>query len=132
MRVMVVDDASSVRQRLMAGFRQAPGVDAVAEAGTGEDALSTFDEFRPDLVTLDLMLPGMTGLDVLDEIKRRRPGTEVVIFTNYPYPAFRRRCIELGANHFFSKSTDVTAILDLVRNDRKEQSPEGGSEESDR
>lgn len=114
MRVMVVDDATPVRQRLIASFRKAPGIEAVAEAVSGEAALALVDEFRPDLVMLDLMLPGMSGIEVLEVLRQAHPSIKVAVFTNYPYPAFRRRCVELGAAHFFGKSTDVQTILKAV------------------
>lgn len=116
MRVMVVEDATSVRQRMVANFGRAEGVEAVAEAATGEEALALLDEFAPDLMTLDVMLPGMSGLDVLEKLRQRDLPVKVVVVTNYPYPAFRKKCLELGAAAFFAKTTDENKILDLVRN----------------
>jgi DNA-binding NarL/FixJ family response regulator len=124
MRVLVVDDAASVRQRLLATFRKADGVEEVAEAASGEEALEVLETFKPSLVTLDLMLPGMSGLEVLEELRVRAPEVKVVVFTNYPYPAFRRRCLALGASQFFGKSTDVERILELAQ---AEGSPGNGS-----
>jgi len=115
MRVMVVDDATSVRQRLVASFRRTEGIDEVTSADTGEKALALFGEFGPDLVVLDLMLPGMSGLEVLEEMRPRDPKVKIVIFTNYPYPAFRRKCMALGATQFFGKSTEVERILQVLR-----------------
>jgi len=115
MRVLVVDDAASVRQRLLATFRKADGVREVAEAASGEEALELVQSFRPTLVTLDLMLPGISGLEVLEEMRAKNPEIRVVVFTNYPYPAFRRRCLALGASQFLGKSTDVERILELAQ-----------------
>ena len=129
MRVLVVDDATSVRQRLLASFRKAKGIDQVAEAETGEEALELLGEFKPDLVTLDLMLPGMSGLEVLEEMRARDPAVKIVVFTNYPYPAFRRKCLALGANQFFGKSTEVERILEVIREDSATAAPaESGGE----
>lgn len=118
MRVMVVDDSTPVRQRLIAQFRQAPGVEAVSEAASGEAALASVDDFRPDLVILDLMLPDMSGIEVLEALKQRHPSVRVAVFTNYPYPAFRRRCLELGASHFLAKTTELEQVVELVLADR--------------
>ena len=117
MRVLVVDDAASVRQRLLARFRKAAGIEEVAEAATGEEALERLESFKPDLMTLDLMLPGMSGLEVLQETRKRDSEVKIVVFTNYPYPAFRRRCLALGADQFFGKSTDVERVLELMEED---------------
>ncbi len=114
MKVLVVEDAASVRQRLVAGFRKAEGVRSVAEAASGEEALPLLDEGAPDLVILDLMLPGMSGLEFLEAMRERRSTAKVIVLTNYPYPAFRRRCLELGASHFFGKSTDLARILEVA------------------
>ena len=114
MRVMVVEDAASVRQRMVAIFGRAEGVEAVAEASTGEDALEMVGDFKPDLITLDLMLPGMSGLDVLERLGETK--AKIVVLTNYPYPAFRKKCLAMGATHFFAKTVDPGQILDLVRN----------------
>jgi DNA-binding NarL/FixJ family response regulator len=131
MKVLVVDDATSVRQRLLANFRKAVGVNEVAEAETGERALELLEEFKPDLVTLDLMLPGMSGLEVLEEIRDRDAKVKIVIFTNYPYPAFRRKCLALGATQFFGKSTDVERILEVIREPSEIAEPTGpGAEDA--
>lgn len=127
MRVMVVDDSTPVRQRLAAAFRKAVGVETVKEAPSGEDALAQLDGFRPDLVILDLMLPGMNGIDVLVAIKERRPGVKVAVLTNYPNQTFRKRCLELGATHFFAKTAELDAILKLVIRDEPAE-PASGSE----
>jgi DNA-binding NarL/FixJ family response regulator len=128
MKVLVVDDATSVRQRLTASFKRAEGVTEVVEAETGEEALQVFDGLAPDLVTLDLMLPGMSGLEVLEEMHRRDPTVKIVVFTNYPYPAFRRRCLELGAFQFFGKSTEVDRILTLAREEGPSEEPSNQKE----
>ncbi len=128
MRVLVVDDATSVRQRLLASFRKADGVTEVAEAESGEDALELLEGFRPDLVTLDLMLPGLSGLETLEAMKEVDPDLKVVILTNYPYPAFRRKCLARGAFQFFGKSTEISRILELVGDagDREAADPPAG------
>ena len=114
MRVMVVDDSTPIRQRVLAEFRKAAGVSAVEEAASGEEALALVDEFEPDAVVLDLMLPGMTGIEVLEALKAGHPSTKVTVFTNYPYSPLRTRCLELGASHFFGKCTDIAQILASV------------------
>ena len=114
MRVMVVDDSTPIRQRVLSELRKAAGVSAVQEAASGEEALALVDEFKPDAVVLDLMLPGMTGIEVLGALRAGHPATRVTVFTNYPYSPLRRRCLELGASHFFGKCTDMGQILASV------------------
>lgn len=115
MRVLVVDDAASVRQRIAAVLNQAPEIEAVYEASAGEEALTLLESFRPDLMTLDLMLPGMTGLEVLEEVRRRDISVKVVVITNYPYPAFKKKCLDLGAIYFLPKNTGAREVVELLR-----------------
>ena len=125
MKILVVDDATSVRQRLFATLQKSEGVTEVVQAGSGEEALRILEDFQPDLITLDLMLPGMSGLEVLEEIRKTNAEVKVVVFTNYPYPAFRRKCRELGATRFFGKSTEVDRILEVLH----ESDPQGAGPE---
>jgi len=115
MRVMVVEDAGSVRQRLTAAFRKAPGISAVYEAESGELALEMLESCQPDLIILDLMLPGMSGVEVLSTLAEQDRSHVVVVLTNYPYPALRTRCLDLGAAEFMVKSTHLTRIIQVAR-----------------
>ena len=112
---MVVDDSSAVRQRIFASLKVHPRVEAICQATTGEEALALMAEFKPDLITLDMMLPGMNGLEVLAEVKRLDPAPVVVMLTNYPYPAFRKGCMDLGAEYFLGKSSVLERILGIVQ-----------------
>ena len=115
MKVLVVDDSSAVRQRIFATLKAEPLVEETFQARSGEEALDLLEEYRPDFITLDMMLPGISGIEFLAEMKDRGFAPTVVVLTNYPYPAFRRRCIELGAKHFLGKSTDLERIVEILR-----------------
>jgi DNA-binding NarL/FixJ family response regulator len=114
MRVLIVDDASSVRERIRAALREIADVVEVTEAATGEQALTAVAEFRPDLITLDLRLPGMSGLDVLKSLRSSDRPVRVAIITNYADPELQRHSLDLGADHFFSKTTNLVDILRAV------------------
>ena len=126
MRVMVVDDSSAVRQRIFATLKAETHVEKISQASSGEEALDLLEKFRPDFITLDMMLPGITGIEFLAEMKERGLAPTVVVLTNYPYPAFRRRCMELGAKHFLGKSTDLGRIVEILR-EEAELMEEGSS-----
>lgn len=115
MRVLVVDDSSAVRQRIFATLKAETQVEEICQARSGEEALELMEQCRPDFITLDMMLPGISGIEFLDEMKERGLTATVVVLTNYPYPAFRRRCMELGAKHFLGKSTDLERIVEILR-----------------
>jgi DNA-binding NtrC family response regulator len=80
-RVLVVDDEERFR-RTLAKMLRAEGL-TVAEAASGEAALRALAEAAPDVVMLDIRMPGMSGLEALEEIKRRAPLTEVIMLTGH-------------------------------------------------
>lgn len=120
MRVMIVDDATAIRQRIVSQIIRMPGIDGIMEAESGEQALAGAPAFAPDLVVLDLMLPGISGMEVLSGLKALDAPPEVAVFTNYPYSEFRLRSQELGAEHFLAKGSDVDALLAVVRERQKQ------------
>lgn len=79
---------------------------------------------KTDVVILDIRMPGRNGLDVLRDIKEGSPESKVIILTNYPYPQYRRRCMEEGADFFFDKSSEfekVTEVLEKYLSDERKQ-----------
>lgn len=112
-RVLVVEDDPAVRLslRLMC---QREGF-AVAEAASGLRALMLFDEARPDLVLLDLMLPGMNGLEVCREIRRQDPAQPVIILTARGDEADKVAGLELGADDYVTKPFSPRELLARMR-----------------
>ncbi len=112
-RVLVVEDDPAVRLslRLMC---QREGF-AVAEAASGPRALMLFDEARPDLVLLDLMLPGMNGLEVCREIRRQDPAQPVIILTARGDEADKVAGLELGADDYVTKPFSPRELLARMR-----------------
>ena len=109
-RVLIVDDSSAVRQRLVTILSNTEGVEVVGEAKDSAEALGLCAYLRPDVVTLDLVLPDESGVEVLQKIKRMDNPPQVIVLTNYPYPAFKRRCLALGAEYFLNKATEFERI----------------------
>ena len=86
--------------------------------GQAQDVPEVFEAIRtlkPDAVILDISMPGGSGIDVLKEIKRDAAAPIVVILTNYPYPQYRKRCAEEGAEFFFDKSTEFHLVSEVLR-----------------
>jgi len=94
---------------------QFPDLDVIGEAGGVEDALAALDNLLPDLVILDLRMRDGSGIEVLRKLRRASRGTKVIVFTNHPEEQYRRRCKELGANYFLSKSTDSDRLIEITR-----------------
>ncbi|MDP6763623.1 MAG: sigma-54 dependent transcriptional regulator [Planctomycetota bacterium] len=113
LRVLVVDDEDDIRLGL---GRLAASVGAqVEEAPDGRAALGVLDRWPADLVLTDLMMPKMSGGQLLVEIKKRQPGTEVVILTGYGTVQSAVQCLQTGAAHFLTKPFDNEGVTQLIR-----------------
>jgi DNA-binding NarL/FixJ family response regulator len=111
-RVFIADDSQIVQVRLVALLGELAGVEVIGQAGTVPVAIAGIRRLQPDVVLLDIHMPGGSGIDVLQSIKQGPLAPVVIMLTNYPYPAYRERCMRLGADFFFDKSTE----FDLVPN----------------
>ena len=90
------------------------GIEVIGEAKDGLEAINSILELKPDVVILDLRMPWRDGLDVLRDIKKSDPAPMVIILTNYPYPQYRRRCMEEGAEYFFDKSGEFEKVTEVL------------------
>lgn len=111
--VLLVDDSPIVRNRLMGLIgRVCPAV--IHEAEDGFSALSLFAEHRPDVVILDLQVPGATGIELLSEFKARDARVVVIVLTTFPFKELRERCKALGADYFYDKATEFEKALHVL------------------
>lgn len=120
MRVLIADDSAVVRSRLTEMLSVIEGLEVVGEAVDALEALELQARMQPDVVILDIRMPGGNGIDVFQELKKAYPGTSVIILTNYPYDQIRSACNRLGADYFFDKSSEFEKIpeaLISLRND---------------
>ena len=114
-KILVVDDSNLVRGLLSDMLSELDGVCTVYRAADAREGLELISKLEPDLVTLDIKMPGETGVDVLAKIKARKNSPEVVMLTNYPFSTYRKRCAERGADHFLDKTTELHKLLEVVR-----------------
>ena len=114
-RVLLGDDHRIVREGLMMVLADDPTVQVVAEAETGPGVLEAVRRHQGtlglDVVLLDIALPGMDGLDVLQGLRRDWPGLPVLMLSTYPESQYAVRCIQLGAAGYLHKSTDPDALI---------------------
>jgi DNA-binding NarL/FixJ family response regulator len=125
MKVLVVEDSTAVRRRLASRLRELPGVELVAEATDGSGALWYARTLAPDVVLLDLSLPGPSGIEVLTRIKNGTNPPVVIVLTNNANEPYRVACLGRGADYFFDKSKQFDEMVDLLShlcNPRKERS----------
>lgn len=117
LRVMLVDDHALVRSAIRQALT-APDVEVVAEAATAEDALRLAPEHRPDVLLLDIDLPGMSGLRLLRELGPRLPDTKVIMLTVSTSQRDVLEAVRLGAVGYLTKDLDPDALLRAVRGAR--------------
>lgn len=119
LRVLIGDDHRIVREGLKQILADAPDVRVVAEAQTGPEVLAQVAALQDtgglDLVLLDIALPGIDGLDVLQQLKRAHPKLPVLMLSTYPEKQYAVRCIKLGASGYLNKSADPDDMLAAVR-----------------
>src|SRR3954447_27050280 len=96
-RVMVVDDHDLCRGGLVAALSEEPNLLVVAECPDGADAVRLVDQVCPDVIVMDLQMPGMNGADATGEILRRRPQVRVIIVTAAPRSPLAEQAIADGA-----------------------------------
>ena len=115
LKVFIADDSAFIRERLPAMLSEIPGIEVVGQAKNGAEALDSIRALNPDVVILDIRMPGKTGIEVLHELKKDKPAPVVIMLTNYPYPQYKKKCLGLGADFFFDKSTDFDKLFDVLK-----------------
>jgi two-component system chemotaxis response regulator CheY len=112
-RLLVVDDALFMR-KLIRGVAAEAGWEVVAEAGNGEEAVALYAQHRPDLVTMDLVMPVMGGLDALRKIRELDPKAQVVVVTALDQKQALMDSIRDGALDFIVKPFERSRVLNLL------------------
>ncbi|MCP4218588.1 MAG: response regulator [bacterium] len=131
MKLLLVDDSHDLLAALTE-LLMARGIEIVGQAFDEEGALNFFKAHHPDVIILDIRLKKGSGLNVLEYIKTHNPGVTVIMLTNYPYPQYRKKCMALGADFFFDKSTEFSRAVKIVgRLCKNESLSEAGTEQSE-
>jgi two-component system chemotaxis response regulator CheY len=111
-RLLIIDDAKIMRMRI-AGIAREAGWEIVAEATNGREGLARYGECRPDLVTLDIVMPELDGVETLRELRTMDPAARVVMVSAVDQRAKLRECFALGAIDFVVKPFDKQRLLSL-------------------
>lgn len=116
-RVMLVDDHTLVREGIRHILAATPGIEVVAEAGDGTEALGRAAEARPDVVVLDLSLPGIGGLELTTRLRSALPGVKVLILSVHDHQEYVLGAVRAGAQGYLRKDTspaELRAALQAV------------------
>ncbi|MBU4174528.1 MAG: response regulator transcription factor [Actinobacteria bacterium] len=114
-RVMIVDDHNLVREGLKAVFDQGLEIDVVAEAGSGEEAVEKSAELEPDVILMDISMPGMNGIQATRTIREANPEVKVVILTMLDQEGYVYEAVKAGATGYMLKSTSSDDLIEAIQ-----------------
>lgn len=124
-RVLCVDDEPLVRTLLCNCIDwQALGIEIAGEAGNAQEALKLADELEPDIVCLDICMPGMSGIDLAEELKKRNPRLLIVIISGHDTFAYAQQCIRLGVTDYLLKPINEEQLTQVMQDILKKVRPE--------
>jgi DNA-binding NarL/FixJ family response regulator len=115
MKVFIADDSQILRERLIELLSELPGIEIMGFAHDVPEALTAIKTLKPDVVILDIRMPGGSGIDVLQDIKNKEKTPITIVLTNYPYPQYRKKCMDLGADYFFDKSAEFEKVTKVFK-----------------
>jgi DNA-binding NarL/FixJ family response regulator len=113
--VFLVDDSPVVRDRLVSMIAELPGVEIIGQADIAFEAIDAIRRLKPGVVVLDISMPGGSGMYVLETIKRERLSPVVIMLTNFAHEQYRKKCLQLGADYFFDKTTEFEKVIEVLR-----------------
>jgi DNA-binding NarL/FixJ family response regulator len=114
-RVLLVDDHQMIREGLRSLLGADPDLEVVGEAGDGEVALDRIQALRPDLVLLDISMPGRNGIQVMQRLRSMVPAPRVLVLTAFSDIAYVRLLMEQGAAGYLLKSSTSRSLIDAIR-----------------
>lgn len=113
-RILIVDDHPVVRAGLSSMLATQPGIDVVGSASSGEEALEMVRRDMPDLLLLDLRMPGMSGIDTLLALKAMKAPARVIILTSFEMDENIYRAVQAGALGYLLKDTSQSQMLEAI------------------
>ena len=113
--LLIAEDQVMLREALAALLDLEPDLSVVGRVGRGDEVLAAVAERSPDVVLLDIELPGASGLDVAEQLRTAAPDTVVVVVTTFGRPGYLRRALDAGVRGFVVKDGPVEGLADAVR-----------------
>lgn len=115
LQIVLVDDSILMREHIVDSLYAVEGVGAIREALDVPSGLRLVQERQPDVLIIDVELPGQSGLDLLRLVRRRDTNTVIIMFSMHDHPSLRQKCAGLGADFFFHKLTEFEKVADVCR-----------------
>ena len=114
-RILVADDHTLIRSGLRVLLDREPGLEVVAEAGTGRRALELAEAEKPDVVMLDIAMPEMNGIEVARQISEKLPRTGIIMLSMHSDEGYVLRALKAGARGYLLKNSLESDIVNAVR-----------------
>lgn len=114
-RVMLVDDHPLMRSGIAGVINIQPGMKVVAEAGTGEEAISQYLVARPDITLMDIRMPNLNGIEAIIAIRKNSPSARFIILTTVLGDVQARRAFQAGASAYLLKNLLRTELIDTIK-----------------
>jgi two-component system response regulator YesN len=114
MRVVLADDSDLILDWLKEMLSAFDQVEIVAALKNGNEALHALNTLKPDLAIVDLKMPGLSGLEVLKEIRKVDKDVKFIILTFYAFDPYRQSAVKAGVDYFFSKVDDFEKVSQVV------------------
>lgn len=131
--VLLVDDNAAFRQLATRFLEEEAGqeVVVVGSVGSGEETLAQAEHLRPQVVLLDLRMPGLSGLETIPRLRRVAPDTRIVVLTLLDGDGYRRASLRAGADAFVGKANVTHDLLPAIRQVMRSDRPGMGGAEND-
>jgi len=124
LKTLIVEDNATFRRSLNELLcTRFPSI-TIEEAVDGEEAIQKIDASVPDLIFMDIKLPGESGLHVTKRVKSKYPKMIIIVLTYYDSPEHREAAFRCGANHFLAKGTSIEEIVELVQSIESKKDPD--------
>lgn len=114
-RVMLVDDHTVVRSGLSAILLVYDDLELVGEASSGEEAIRLSEQFKPDVILMDLIMPGMNGTEATREIRRKLPTTQIIALTSFKEQDLVQGVLQAGAIGYLLKNVSAEELANAIR-----------------
>lgn len=115
MRVLIADDHVIVREGLRALLEAQPDIEVVGEATDGEEAVNETKEVQPDIVLMDITMPGMNGLEATRQIRQYNPDVKILVLTMHEGDEYFFKFLEVGASGYFVKGGSSRELISALR-----------------
>ncbi len=113
-RILLVDDHAVVRAGFKLLLATVQGLEVCGEADRGEQAIQQFPELKPDILIMDLSMPGIGGLETIRRLKQRYPESKVLVFSVHQEQVYVSKAISVGANGYITKNSAPEILQDAI------------------